>query len=237
MCSSDLHDYVLNSANDLLHNFCRYDDLLHRERRAHKFTTYNMFFWNDDTPRVLNRVREALTRFSNTIGGRPVEGRLGYDGDKVGGVVGAHYPPGGCLLSHHFADDTDDVFEKFDEMIVQFDKYGVDYHQGGLYAGWRYRLGIADDPSNHAELHFLEHDLDPGDLLAFTIKDVYHRVEPVDPDLEDPHDPMKGRFILAFYYARLSDYRHLAAHAGKDKKTAPSFPPGPQAQKGHKVPR
>lgn len=212
------HDYAMNEQG-LLHNFSRYDDLLHRERRACKNTSYCMFHWNDDTPQTVDTVRQALTEFGNRIALRPPEARQNIDDDKIGTVIGAHYPPGGCLLSHHFSDDVVGVRdETFDEMILLFSTYGRDYTEGGLYVAPRLKMSERDDPSNYGDLLFIEDQIGAGDLIAFTIKDVYHRVEPVDLGAVDLGDPMVGRFLLAFYYGRLKDYQILTSTVGSESK-------------------
>lgn len=210
------HDYAVN-ADGRLHNFSRWDDLLHRERRACKNMGYNLYHWNSETPNTVNSVRSALTRFGNEISGRVKDARLTEDDEKIGTIAGTYYPSGGCLISHHFSDDiVGERNEAFDEMIVLCSKYGRDYHEGGLYVAPRFRLSEFDDPSNYGELRFMEEDIDEGDVLAFTIKDCYHRVEPIDPHADTPFDPMTGRFLFAFYYGRQQDFEILAANAGQE---------------------
>lgn len=217
-------DYAVDE-NGLLLNYKRWDDLLHRPRRACKNMGYNLYPWNKETPDVIETVRVAVTRFANLLAGRDPEARISLDADKIGTVTFAYYPPGGCLMSHHFSDDiVGERTEVFDEIIVPFATYGVDYHDGGLYVAPRYRITETDDPSNYGDLRFMENDIGAGDLVAFTIKDCYHRVEPIDPELEGrpdvPFDPMKNRFLMAFYYGELSVFQKLAAMAGSEKQAA-----------------
>lgn len=207
------HDYVVN-ADGRLNNFSRWDDLLHRDRRACRSMCYSMFHWNPDTPASVNAVRTTLTRFGNRIAGRNENERLTEDADLNGTVLGYYYPPGSCLRSHHFTDDFIPSFELFDEMIVPFATYGRDYFEGGLYVAPRFQLAEIYDPSDHGELRFMENDIAAGDVVAFTTKNVYHCVEPIDPKADTPFDPMTGRFLLAFTYSGRSEHDFLTSKAG-----------------------
>lgn len=209
------HDYAAN-ADGRLHNFSRWDDLLHRDRRACRNMCYSMFYWNPDTPETYNTVRTALTRFGNRISGHDEDDRLSEDADMIGAMLGAYYPPGSCLRSHHFSDDFTIDDEIFNEMIIPFGTYGRDYFEGGLYVAPRFRLAENDDPSNYGELRFMENDIAAGDIVAFTVKDVYHYVETIDPESDAPFDPMTGRFVLVFYYTSLKEYDVLATNAGSE---------------------
>jgi hypothetical protein len=190
-------------------NFKRIDDLRNRDRRAKYNVVYNTFAWNRETPAAVSVLQPALARFADTIGGRrPDERPAGADG-KVASMIFFHYPAGGELNSHHFTDDLGGPKVKFDEIVIQFSKFGRDYRSGGVHIAPRFRMAAAYDPANHGELQFIEPLLDPGDILALTVKDCYHRVTPIDPDL-DYTDPMKGRFIALSYYTSAEDLGKLA---------------------------
>jgi len=208
------HDFVVNDEG-LIHNFSRWDDLLHREKRARKNMSYCLYDWNPDTPKTIKTVRAAVTRFGNRIAGRDEDERLSLDSELIGIMQGIYYPPTSCLMSHHYLDELRSD-ELFDEILVPFGTYGRDYFEGGLYVAPRDQLTENNDPSAYGELRFMEHDIAAGDIVAITLKDLYHRVEPIDPESDAPFDPMTGRFLLGFFYWSLIQLEALAANAGSE---------------------
>lgn len=208
-------DYI-RSEDGLPYNYKRVDNLLSRERRARYNMGFHFYFWNNDTPSVVKDVYNAIICFGNKLSGRSPEDRLSLNSDKIGTVSFYYYPPGGCLDSHHFSDDIGGYDEIFDELVVFFGKYGRDHHQGGTYIAPRYKMSETYEPSNHGELIFIEPQLNPGDILAITIKDAYHKVTPIDPDMKSHLNPLNGRFLLVAYYVPQKDLVRISKIKGKE---------------------
>ena len=208
-------DYHLNEAG-LADNFKRYDDLRTRERRSCFAQIYSFYFWNQGTPEIVSEFLQSLTRFGNVIAGREENDRLHLTAQKWAALICASYPAGGMLGNHHFSDDLGGYHDRFDELVVQFAKYGRDYKEGGVHFARRLQMTATYSPSNHGPLEFVEPELDVGDIIAITIKDAYHRVTPVDPQL-DYRDPLKGRFIGQLYYTLASDLKKLSASGEQSK--------------------
>ncbi len=204
----EFQDYHLNEAG-LADNFKRYDDLRTRERRACFAQIYSFYFWNQGTPQIVSEFFDSLTRFGNRIAGREENDRLHLNAKKWAALICASYPAGGMLGNHHFSDDLGGYHDRFDELVVQFAKYGRDYFEGGVHFAQRLRMAETYSPENHGPLEFIEPELDVGDVMAITIKDAYHRVTPIDPK-QDYRDPLQGRFIGQLYYTLASDLAKLS---------------------------
>ena len=202
------NDYTRGEGG-LTFNYTRVDNLHDRKRRARYNVSYSFYFWDKETPKIALDVYYAMVKFGNRLSGRKLEDRLKLQNEKIGTMSYFYYPSGGFLGNHHFDDDIGGYDEIYDEIIIQFSKYGRDYQQGGVYLAPRYRLSEDYSSNNHGELQFIEPHIAPGDVMAISIKDVYHKVTPVDPDL-NYFDPMKGRFIASMYYVPTEDLKKLS---------------------------
>ncbi|MBF0384755.1 MAG: hypothetical protein HQL27_02675 [Candidatus Omnitrophica bacterium] len=204
-------DYT-KGEDGLTFNYRREDKLHDRKRRARFNIGYHFYFWNKETPQMVKDVYYAMVRFGNMVSGREENDRLKLVDEKIGTMSYYYYPAGGFLSNHHFSDDIGGYDEIFDEIVIQFSKYGRDFKEGGVYVAKRHKLSDEYSPNDHSDLQFIEPLLDPGDVFATTIKDCYHRVTPIDPK-KDYFNPLFGRFIASMYYVPTVDLKKLSKSA------------------------
>ena len=158
-------------------NHWRKDDNPPKSTIPKLLSLYFSFLWNDDFPKV-RKIAGILHRFRNRINGLPLVYGLKEEDEHWAIPLLQHFPVGGGFINQH-----NDPLEP-QKCVVSLTLI-KDFKTGGLYTNPTGKVKIPLEPM-----------IGPGDLFVFR-PDIFHGVDPIDPDLPKDYRNPFGRWRMS----------------------------------------